>query len=793
MSTTETMTKTSSAAQLREKKKRSPTKTSATREKSKASGKGEEDGAQPEKENVKQKDGVKKSEESSAATTVAAKASAAKGKKTKEQDSGSAAAATGAATAASAKGSSISSSADSSTNEDDQDEEAVAAAEQDDTDVDDDDSDDEGEEQEVEREEFTSADNALGLCITLDNSADDEATVLSVSGQDQSGLLMQLTGALSALDLKVVAATVETTGDGQVLDMFRVKDPSGSKVPQSQWRTIRDQILDFAAASSRSGKPAIYGIAATAELQRIRPTQDGTALESDALSLEVAAAEMAQAAAALVSLERELARAGTSLKEEAMTALEAQRAEAASQLERKMAAMQAVLAARRSSAAAAAAVAEAVAPEPMQVGGPPPELAALMGPTPTSTGPASGNGYEILLQGFNWESCHAGDWYKIVLAEARVYAEAGFTAIWFPPPSDSVSPQGYLPRDLYVLDSKYGSEASLRECIAGLHELNFKVVADIVINHRCAHFQDDQGRWNVFGGRLAWDRAVVCSNNPQFGGAGTWKNQDDYSAAPNIDHSQERVREDLKKWLKWLRTSIGFDGWRFDYVKGYDGRWNKEYVDATVPLMAFGEYWDACDYTDGVLNYNQDSHRQRTVNWCDTTGGTNAAFDFTTKGILQEAVLRREYWRLVDPSGKAPGLVGMWPSRAITFIENHDTGSTLRHWPFPYQNTLEGYAYIITHPGTPCIFYDHFHDPKFNSPITKMLRTRKRNGVNARSKLTVRKAAAEVYAATVDDRVAMKIGPGDWAPSQSSGELAQRKWKLIVSGFQFAVWELENP
>ena len=49
--------------------------------------------------------------------------------------------------------------------------------------------------------------------------------------------------------------------------------------------------------------------------------------------------------------------------------------------------------------------------------------------------------------------------------------------------------------------------------------------------------------------------------------------------------------------------------------------------------MAFGEYWDTCEYTDGVLNYNQDAHRQRTVNWCDKTGGTSAAFDFTTKGI----------------------------------------------------------------------------------------------------------------------------------------------------------------
>jgi len=59
----------------------------------------------------------------------------------------------------------------------------------------------------------------------------------------------------------------------------------------------------------------------------------------------------------------------------------------------------------------------------------------------------------------------------------------------------------------------------------------------------------------------------------------------------------------------------------------------REYINGTVPLMAFGEYWDTCEYTDGVLNYNQDAHRQRTVNWCDKTGGTSAAFDFTTKGI----------------------------------------------------------------------------------------------------------------------------------------------------------------
>lgn len=66
-------------------------------------------------------------------------------------------------------------------------------------------------------------------------------------------------------------------------------------------------------------------------------------------------------------------------------------------------------------------------------------------------------------------------------------------------------------------------------------------------------------------------------------------------------------------------------------------------VTVLKPLLALLLCWCCC--RDHAL---QDGHRQRTVNWVDSTGGTNAAFDFTTKGILQEALGRSELWRLVD-------------------------------------------------------------------------------------------------------------------------------------------------
>ena len=45
------------------------------------------------------------------------------------------------------------------------------------------------------------------------------------------------------------------------------------------------------------------------------------------------------------------------------------------------------------------------------------------------------------------------------------------------------------------------------------------------------------------------------------------------------------------------------------------------------------------------------------------------------QGILQDALEKGEYWRLKDAAGKPPGVVGWWPSRAVTFLENHDTGT----------------------------------------------------------------------------------------------------------------------
>ncbi|KAA8529464.1 hypothetical protein F0562_033737 [Nyssa sinensis] len=355
----------------------------------------------------------------------------------------------------------------------------------------------------------------------------------------------------------------------------------------------------------------------------------------------------------------------------------------------------------------------------------------------------TGSGFEILCQGFNWESHKSGRWYMELHEKASELSSLGFTVVWLPPPTESVSPEGYMPKDLYNLNSRYGSIDELKVLVKRFHEVGIRVLGDTVLNHRCAHYKNQNGVWNIFGGRLNWDDRAVVADDPHFQGRGNKSSGDNFHAAPNIDHSQEFVRRDLKEWLCWLRKEIGYDGWRLDFVRGFWGGYVKDYLDATEPYFAVGEYWDSLSYTYGEMDHNQDAHRQRIIDWINATNGTAGAFDVTTKGILHAALERCEYWRLSDQKGKPPGVLGWWPSRAVTFIENHDTGSTQGHWRFPGGKEMQGNQYKI----------------------------------HCRSTVQITKAERDVYAAMIDEKVVMKIGPGYYEPPSGP-----QRWSLAVEG-----------
>ncbi len=393
----------------------------------------------------------------------------------------------------------------------------------------------------------------------------------------------------------------------------------------------------------------------------------------------------------------------------------------------------------------------------------------------------------IMIQAFGWNSQSRGTpskWYRLVGERAQDMAELGVTMVWLPPVSRSVSPQGYLPGDYYDVGTSesptfYGDQDQLIACLLKLHQAGLKPIADIVVNHRCASHQDANGVWNVYNfasGKARWDSRMICSG--EYGGTGKRDSGDNFGPAPDIDHSSTTVQADIIEWMKWLKK-MGFDGWRYDFSRGYSPEYTDIYTKATSPFFAVGEIWTDMSFSGSSLNANQDAHRQILCNWLDKAGDKAAVFDFTTKGILQVAV-KGEYWRLRDSQGKATGLIGWWPARAVTFLDNHDTGSQQSHWPFPTDKLMQGYAYILTHPGTPCVFWEHVYDLKLREPIKKLIEARRRCAIGSDSKLEILKAEQGLYAAIVNGKLAVKLGSADWNPGSD--------FELLTSGDQFAVW-----
>ncbi len=387
----------------------------------------------------------------------------------------------------------------------------------------------------------------------------------------------------------------------------------------------------------------------------------------------------------------------------------------------------------------------------------------------------------IMMQGFHWNSwSYAPNWYGVLAGKAADMKDLGITHVWFPPPSNSHSNEGYLPRELNSLNSQYGAEADLVAATAALNAQGIKSVADIVINHRVSNTAVLYDFQNP-----VWGADAIVNNDDCACGTGGPDSGEGYGSARDIDHGNAGVQASLKTWMSTrLKADAGFTGIRYDYSKGYAPSYAKTYHDNWSPNFCVGEIWTDLDYN------NVNAHRQLLMNYINGTDGTCAAFDFTTKGLLNKALTDSEYWRLKDSEGKPAGAIGWWPQKSVTFVDNHDTGPSgdcavgQNHWPVPCGSVMQGYAYILTHPGIPTVYYLHVYDWALRASIKALIDVRKAAGITSTSAVSIQAAQTGLYAAIINGTagpVAMKIGPNSWSPSGSG-------WTLATSGTNYAVW-----
>ncbi len=400
---------------------------------------------------------------------------------------------------------------------------------------------------------------------------------------------------------------------------------------------------------------------------------------------------------------------------------------------------------------------------------------------------------DVMFQAFDWnvQNQPAGQtWYNVVTQNRNAIKDAGIDLIWMPPPSNSAAPQGYLPRELYNFDSAYGTEAQLRNLINQYHALDMRVISDIVINHRVGTNDAvtfTNPAWPTFyitaddEGRNFVNFPVNFSINNDFFPGNALKadgSNGGFAAARDLDHENPEVRQEIIRWMNFLRNDLGFDGWRYDFVHGYNPIYNKEYNDATNPYFAVGELLE--------------SSRVQTNNFVNWTQGSSSAFDFNTKVSLQNAIRDNNLSYLRDFSGNPSGMIGINPTKSVTFLDNHDTGEAQQccgsNFVFPggETNLRKGYAYILTHPGNPMVFWTHFFNAGtgVRDAIKDLIAIRKDVRVFAGSNISIAEARNDLYAAYIDGRngtIAMKLGSGNWSPNGSG-------WTLRTSGNDYAVW-----
>lgn len=165
------------------------------------------------------------------------------------------------------------------------------------------------------------------------------------------------------------------------------------------------------------------------------------------------------------------------------------------------------------------------------------------------------------------------------------------------------------------------------------------------------------------------------------------------------------VKTRLKNWGVWLSSTIGFDGYRLDFVRGFQIDFVADWV-KNLPLLngkqrfIVGEYWGADyrirDWVNGVASYGADVDAfdfPLKFTLKDMCNGNGSSFDM--RWLNNAGMVRNN-------SGN--GLPG---TSIVTFLDNHDTGKEHDKWVT--KDHKMGYAYILTHEGRPCIFYPHYY------------------------------------------------------------------------------------
>ena len=399
-----------------------------------------------------------------------------------------------------------------------------------------------------------------------------------------------------------------------------------------------------------------------------------------------------------------------------------------------------------------------------------------------------GESEDIMLQAFYWDSNSDkgyGDTRWTSLKGQASEIGQYFSLVWLPPSAEANGGLGYIARCYSNQNSALGNYQELQELIGSFHTNGVRVIADIVINHCgnrsswCDFNSLDFGRYGTFYPQGSW----VTSDDE--GGCNSGGNKDDgqheanYGAARDWDHKNTEVQAMCKAYVQWMKNTIGYDGFRYDYCGGFHVSHINDYNTAAKPYFSVMEYW-----------YGDASELKTRI---DQAGKNTLTFDFAAKySVYREGIYKKSYSKCLKSGLRGKG----YSKYAVTFIDNHDTfnrqngnepnekgdGSSINDKSL----MMRCNAYLLALPGVPCVFYPHW--VKYKTEIKKMIDARRAAGIHSESTVEETSGSGWYRATVHGKRGNIKLMLGTAADDEQP-----QGYSLVIKGNDYAMYYNDTP
>ena len=342
----------------------------------------------------------------------------------------------------------------------------------------------------------------------------------------------------------------------------------------------------------------------------------------------------------------------------------------------------------------------------------------------------------VMLQGFYWDSYEDTKWTNLTNQADEI--SKYFDLMWVPNSGQAKADQwntypdnkdmGYMPCYWLKHNTCFGTQAELVAMIQAYTQKGTGIIEDVVINHKngLKDWCDFPNETYTNGGgktyELNWTLADICNNDnggyvkTMFDVTGANDTGTDFDGCRDLDHTGANVQKNVKTYLDFLKSELGYAGFRYDMVKGYAPEFVGIYNVSAQPTYSVGEAWDSWD---GVTWWVDGTKQNGVIQ--------SAAFDFPLKFLINDA-FKNGNWDALATQGMAGST--KYQRYSVTFVDNHDTYRDDNKMDND-KHVLAANAFILAMPGTPCVFLPHWKAHK--ESIGKMIAARKAAGITNQS------------------------------------------------------------